>query len=278
MAIVFALSAAFAWGCADFIGGVASRRLGVLTVLLLVEVGGLIVIGLITLVLQPEMLPLDLSLMALGSGLVGVCGLGLFYRALAVGTMSVVAPITATGAVLPVAIGVIGGERPATLQWVGLAVIIVGVVLASREQSSVEADAEAQRTSVVLALLAALCFGAFFALSSVPAEESVPWTVMFIRLAPVPFLAVLWWQRGSELPSRKLGLGLMAAGCIDLAATSLIALANAAGDLSIVSVVASMYPVTTVMLAAVILHERLLPSQYVGVVLAFLGIGAVAGG
>lgn len=278
MAIVFALSAAFAWGCADFIGGLASRRLGVITVLLLVESGGLLVMGTVVLVLQPEMMGLKESLMALAAGLVGVGGLGLFYRALAIGTMSVVAPISATGVVLPIAVGVIGGERPATLQWIGLVAIVLGVMLASREQSTVHADAQASRRSVILALFAAVCFGAFFALSSVPSEESVAWTVFLIRLAPVPFLLVLWWQRGAERPPRRLGIGLFAAGSIDLAATSLIALANAEGDLSIVSVVASMYPVTTVMLAAVLLHERLLVSQYVGVVLALLGIGAVAGG
>jgi len=278
MAIVFALSAAFAWGCADFIGGLASRRLGVLTVLLLVEGGGLLVMAIVALILQPEMLDLRLSLMALGAGLVGVCGLGLFYRGLAIGTMSVVAPISATGVVLPVAVGVLGGERPAALQWLGLIAVVAGVMLASREQSSVVADDGVARQSIVLALLAALCFGAFFVLNRAPSEESVAWTVLLIRLAPVPFLGLLWWRTGHERPSRKLGWGLFAAGSIDLAATSLIALANAEGDLSIVSVLASMYPVTTVILAALLLHERLLLSQYVGVALALLGIGAVAGG
>jgi drug/metabolite transporter (DMT)-like permease len=287
VAIIFALAAAFSWGCSDFIGGLASRRLSVITVLLFVEVGGLLVMGTIALILQPEMMGATNTLMALGAGLVGVAGLGLFYKAMAIGTMSVVAPVAATGVILPIAVGVIGGERPSPLQWLGLAAVVLGIMLASREQTDSDAAALpsdirfgniAIPGAVALALLSALCFGSFFTLTEAPSEESVAWTVLLIRVAPVPVIIALWLRRGAEMPSGRLALGLMGAGTIDLAATAMIALANSRGDLSVVSVLASMYPVVTVTLAAIVLHERLLVSQYFGVVLALLGIGAVAGG
>lgn len=278
MAVVFALASALAWGCADFIGGVGSRRFGVLPVLLLIEGGGLAVMTAVVVALQPEPLPSGLALQALAAGALGVTGLGLFYRAMAIGTVSVAAPVAATGVVLPVAAGVLGGERPSAAQWIGLLAIIAGVMLASREQSGVVVDAGAARRSVLLALVAAVCFGAFYILIAEPSQHAIGWTVLLIRAAPVPVLFLLWRRSRAPLPPRRTALALAAAGSIDLAATVLIAAANQHGDLSIVAVLSSMYPVATVLLAAAFLHERLLASQYVGVVLALGGIVAVAGG
>jgi drug/metabolite transporter (DMT)-like permease len=278
MAVILALSAAFAWGCSDFIGGVASRRFGALTVLLLIEAGGLAVMTAICLAIKPPLPETTDVLQLLGAGLLGVAGLGLFYHAMAIGTMSVVAPIAGSGVVLPVAAGVLAGDRPSAVQWAGLAAVVVGVMLASREQSEVHADATAARRSILFALVAAACFGSFFVLLEGPAEESVAWTVLLIRVAPMPVLIALWLRGGASLPPGPVTAGLLVAGTIDLAATSLIALATREGDLSIVSVLSSMYPVITVLLAAALLHERLLRSQYVGVVLALGGVVAVAGG
>jgi len=278
MAIGFALLAALMWGFADFIGGMASRRIRVVTVLLLVEIGGMVLIAVGVAVIEPAMFSTEDALMAMAAGLIGTAALGLFYRALAIGTMSVVAPISATGAVLPVVFGILTGEVLSALQAVGLAVVLIGVVLASREQSSVTASGADQRMSIVLAVCAAIGFGGFFILSHPPAEASVLWTVFFLRLAQVPVVAAIWLLGGAELPSRRLGVGLICAGSLDLAATLLIALANAEGDVSVVSVLASLYPVVTVVLAAIVLHERLLRSQYVGIVLALAGIAAVVAG
>ncbi|MEI2702742.1 MAG: EamA family transporter [Baekduia sp.] len=278
MAVVLALSAALAWGCSDFIGGVASRRISTLTVLLLVEFGGLIVGAAVCLLLAPPLPPTGDVLQLLAAGLLGVAGLGLFYHAMAIGTMSVVAPVAGSGVVLPVAAGVVAGDRPSALQWAGLVAVVAGVMLASREQSEVAADAEAQRRAVLLALVAAVCFGSFFILLEGPAKESALWSALLIRVAPMPVLIGVWARAGRPLPAPRLTAGLLAAGTIDLLATALIALATAEGELSIVSVLASMYPVVTVLLAAAFLHERLLRSQYAGVALALAGVIAVAGG
>lgn len=277
MAVLLALSAALAWGCSDFIGGVASRRIGTLTVLMLVELGGLIVGAILCVLFAPALPPAADVLQLLGAGLLGVAGLGLFYHAMAIGTMSVVAPVAGSGVVLPVAVGVVGGDRPSAIQWAGLAAVVFGVMLASREQSDVPADAEAQRRALLLALVAAICFGSFFVLLEGPAKESALWAALLIRVAPIPVLIAFWVRAGRKLPAPRITAGLLAAGTIDLLATTLIALATARGELSIVSVLASMYPVVTVLLAAIVLHERLLKSQYVGVALALAGVIAVAG-
>lgn len=278
MTILFALSAALVWGVADFVGGMASRRVSVITVLLLTELGGLIVIGAVVAATTPEMFSREDAIMSMAAGLIGTAALGLFYRALAIGTMSVVAPITATGAVIPVIVGLATGDALSVVQVGGLAVVLVGVVLASREQSSVEAPSEEQRRSIVLAVAAAVGFGLFFLLSHPPAEESVGWTVFFLRLAQVPVVAGIWLWLGAQRPGPKLTTVLLCAGTLDLGATALLALANSGGEVSIVSVLTSTYPVVTVLLAAVVLHERLLRSQYVGIVLTLAGIGAVVAG
>src|SRR3954469_1357378 len=135
MAIALALAAAASWGLADFLAGLASRRISVPIVLLLVEGGGLVVIALITLAAGSPFFddPQDFW-SAVGGGLSGVLGLGCFYRALAIGTMSIVAPISAAGVALPVVVGIATGNRPSAIAAAGLVAIVAGVVLASREQ------------------------------------------------------------------------------------------------------------------------------------------------
>src|SRR5512147_821424 len=129
MAVVLALCAAASWGLADFLAGLASRRLSVPLVLLLVEAGGLIVVLAVTLVSgEPFFDDRADVLSAIGAGLSGVLGLGCFYRALAIGTMSVVAPISAAGVALPVVVGVVTGDRPSAIAAIGIAAIVVGVI------------------------------------------------------------------------------------------------------------------------------------------------------
>jgi drug/metabolite transporter (DMT)-like permease len=204
-------------------------------------------------------------------------GLACFYRAMAIGTVSVIAPISAAGVTLPVIVGVATGDRLSALTAAGLVVIVAGVVLASREKHADAAARRASRVSIGLALLAAVGFGGFFAMSDPPADVSVPWTLVLARGASlVCILALLAVRRPAARPSPRLVLGLTAIGLVDLLATSLISLANTRGEVSIVSVVGSMYPVMTVILAAVVLHERLRVPQRAGIVLALAGVALVA--
>jgi drug/metabolite transporter (DMT)-like permease len=279
MAIALAITAAACWGVSDFLAGLASRRVAVPLVLLLVEGGGLVVIATITLVVRPSFFT-DFGdvLSAVGGGLSGVLGLGCFYRALAIGTMSIVAPISAAGVALPVVVGLAGGDRPTAVQGLGLVAIVTGVVLASRERHESAAAAEAGRTSIALAILSAVGFGGFFVLIRAPSESSVLWTLVLSRLGPIPLVAALVLWLRPALPSPRLMAGLAAVGTIDLAATGLLSLANTKGELSVVSVLGGMYPVMTVLLAALVLHERVRGSQLAGVAVALAGVGMVASG
>jgi drug/metabolite transporter (DMT)-like permease len=207
-----------------------------------------------------------------------VLGLGCFYAALAIGTMSVVAPISSAGVALPVVVGIVTGNRPSAVTALGLVAIVAGVVLASREEHEDAEAAASSRRAVVLALVGAIGFGGFFALTDAPSDASVVWTLVLARSAALPFVALVIVRLRPALPSARLGLGIAVVGTIDLLATALIAIANTKGDLSVVSVLGGMYPVMTVLLAAAFLHERVRAPQVVGIVLALGGVGAVAAG
>ena len=279
MAIALALAAAASWGTADFLAGLASRRISVPVVLLLVEGGGLVVIVAVALLSGARFFDSTQdALSAIGGGLSGIVGLGCFYSALAIGTMSVVAPISAAGVALPVVVGVATGNRPSAVTAAGLAAIVAGVVLASREEHDSAAAAQAGRTALLLALVSAVGFGGFFALTDAPADASVPWTLVLSRSAALPFVAAIIAYNRPALPTPRFGFAIAGVGCIDLLATSLIAIANTKGELSVVSVLGGMYPVVTVLLAAAVLHERVRAPQVAGIVLALGGVTLVAAG
>ncbi|HEU4974743.1 MAG TPA: DMT family transporter [Baekduia sp.] len=279
MAVVFALAASLAWGTSDFLAGMASRRVPVVWVLLLGELGGLAVIGLVAAIARPAFFASASDvLLAMGAGASGVVALGCFYRALAIGTMSVVAPISATGAALPVLAGIVMGDRLSAVVVIGLVVTVAGVALASREVHDDEESARAGRSGIALAAVAAVGFGGFFVLSHHPAEASVVWTLVLVRAAPLPVVAAIALRGAPLRAGRGMTLGVAAIGTIDLAAITLVAVASTRGELGVVAVLGSMYPVVTVLLAAAFLGERVRPPQLAGVVLALGGVAAVAAG
>jgi uncharacterized membrane protein len=276
--VLLSLAAACCWGVADFIGGLQSKRVAIPVVLAMVEGTGLVLV-LLVVVATGEPFPEGRTvLLSLVGGVAGVLALGCFYRALAIGTMSIVAPISATGVALPVIVGVATGDSLSVLVSVGLAVTVTGVILASREADEEEQQAAAGRLSVALALLAAIGFGSYFVLSDAAADDSITWFLVLSRVIPVPALiAVAAWRRVPRPPPRS-AVALVVGGTLDCGATGLYALANTKGALSIVSVVGSLYPVATVVLARVVLGERIRPIQRLGVAAAIAGVAMIAGG
>jgi drug/metabolite transporter (DMT)-like permease len=217
-----------------------------------------------------------LSLLA---GLTGALALGAFYRALALGTMSVVAPISASGVTLPAIVGIATGDRLSALQALGLVATLAGVVLASREVHDDAGAAAGSRRGIALAVVAAVAFGAYFTLTDAVADESILWLLLLGRAAAIPVLAAVVAARAPAVRPGRRDLGALAAiGALDLTATGLYALAMTEGLLSIVSVVGSLYPVATVLLARAVLKERLRRPQQAGVAIAFAGVAAVAAG
>jgi drug/metabolite transporter (DMT)-like permease len=193
--------------------------------------------------------------------------------------MSIVAPISASGVVVPVVVGIVGGERPSALQAAAIPVLFAGVVLASREVHDDEGPAAASRQSIALALLAALAFGVYFSITDAVAEDSVLWLLLLGRAAAVTLLVAVLVARPPAVRPKPLDLlALAGIGALDLLATGLYAVATTEGLLSIVAVVGALYPIATVLLARAILGERLRRPQQAGIALAFLGVAAVAAG
>jgi drug/metabolite transporter (DMT)-like permease len=225
--------------------------------------------------------PGDHVLAALGAGIVGIAGLASFYRALAIGTMSIVAPIAATGVALPVIVGLIGGDDPGPVRAAGRALAVVGVVLASREDDKGAENARQQRQSVVLAVVAGLGFGSYFVLAEYASSGDVAWALVLSRASAFPLVAgvaVVVLRRGAVRPAARTLVVLAAIGLLDLGANFFFNYASTIGELSSVAVASSLYPVTTVMLAALWLGERVQGAQRVGVVIALVGVVMIAAG
>jgi drug/metabolite transporter (DMT)-like permease len=276
--VLLSLAASSCWGVADFLGGLQAKRVPVAVVLCVVEGTGLAGV-LVVIAVTGEPFPgARAAILAMVAGVAGVIALGCFYRALAIGTMSIVAPISATGVSLPVVVGIATGDRLSTVVAIGLAVTVSGVVLASRERHDDVERAAAGRLSVGLALVAALGFGSYFVMSDVAADDSVLWLLVLSRVLPVLGLAVLARARGMALPPRDATLLLVLAGTLDCSATGLYAVANTKGALSIVAVVGSLYPVMTLILARAVLGERIRRVQQVGVAAALAGVAMIAAG
>jgi drug/metabolite transporter (DMT)-like permease len=278
VAIALALAASCCWGIADFTGGLKSRHLPVPLVLLVVEGTGALAVGLVIAVTQEPLPGTRAVVFSLLAGMAGITALGGFYRALAIGTMSIVAPISATGVALPVIVGVATGDRLSTVVSAGLVVTVAGVILASREQHEDAGRAATGRLSIGLALLAAVGFGTYFTLADVAADGSVLWLLLLSRIVVLPAMAAAVLVARPPMPRRGDLVTLAGAGLLDVSATGLYGVATTKGALSIVSVVGALYPVATVLLARMVLSERLRPIQAAGVAAAFAGVALIVAG
>ena len=279
LALALGLGSSLAWGVADFVGGLKSRRLDVLTVLLLSQFAGLVAVTAVVAVRGEGPPGGDFAVWAVVSSAVGLIGLSAFYRGLARGAMSVVAPISATAAVIPVTVGLAGGDRPSSLQVTGAALALVGVVLASREAREAGNGGGRMAAGVGLALLAALGFGFFFVAIDAASEEDVLWAILVNRIAGVAFLTAAAVALRPALTAGREHLGgLVAVGTLDIGANTLFAAASQQGLLSLVGVAGSLYPVVTVGLARLVLHERIARAQQVGVVATLFGVVLITAG
>jgi uncharacterized membrane protein len=277
LGIALALGSSVAWGTSDFLGGLMSRRISALSVLLVSQPVGLVLALAFALAVGGDALSLRDAAIAAASGAAVVMALGAFYRAMALGSVTVVATIGALGVLVPVTAGLVQGDRPAAIQLVGAVAGIAGVLLVAREP-----DPEwraAGRLSVGLAALAALGFGAFFLGLDAASGPEPAWTIVAARTGGVVTLLV---AAAYARPSMRLDSGvlpvLIAIGCFDVLANSLFAVATNHGLLSLVAVAGSLYSAVTVLLARVVLRERLAAPQRAGVVVALGGVALIAAG
>lgn len=282
-AIALALGSSLLWGLSDFLGGMKSRAFPVPIVLAVMYLASLLAM-LAFVAVRGEGPPSSSHVLAgLGAGVVGIAGLSAFFRALAIGTMSIVAPIASTGVALPVVVGLLGGDRPGPASSIGLALAVWGVVLASREeQDSAPAGPRRQRLSVALAIVGALGFGSYFVLAERASSGDVAWALALSRIAAFPIIAgaalLVVRRGGGPRPGARALAAIAAIGLLDLGANALFNLASTLGELSSVAVASSLYPVVTVLLAAGLLGERVRGVQRTGVVMALAGVLLIAAG
>lgn len=273
MAALLALSAAAAYGAGDFLGGVASRRAPATAVVFWSHV-----VGLVLMLAAAPLVGGDVTGRALavgaGAGLIGAAGVTLFYRALAVGTMSVVAPVAGLlSAAVPVVAGVGTGERPSTAALVGIVLALMAITLVSRESGPTAATAGPGTRGLGLALAAGLGFGLFFVLLSEAGDGTGIWPLVGARGASVSLFALLGVAGLTAVaPPRAAAAAAVGAGALDAAANAFYVLALSEGLLSIVAVLTALYPAGTVVLARYVLCERMSRTQQAG--LAFAGVAA----
>jgi len=273
LALLFALASSASWGTGDFVSGFKSRTIGALGVLVPAQVAGL-VLAAVLVAARGEPWPGNRALWAIPAACAGTIGLYALFRGMAAGAISVVAPIAGVSAVIPVIFGVAAGDALGPLRAAGIGAALAGVALASRERS---AGGFGLAAGVGWALLAALGFGFYYPPLHAAGELDPYWAVLVFRFTSVPLVTAALLLTRARRPGRADLPILALAGLFDLGGNLLYALAaSEEGLISVISVLASLYPIVTVALASLLLRERPAPLQWVGVALTFAGIGLIA--
>ena len=280
MAVLLGLIVAVSYGAGDFFGGLAAKRTPATSVVVWAQLLGLVLLGALMVVAPSgEATSRDLVIGA-AAGTCGGIGVFLLFRGLATGRMSVVAPITAVGAaVLPVAWGLATGERPGVLVLVGVVAALVAVVLVARADHDDDGEPGMAGSGVGWAIGAGVAFGSLFILFSEAGDGAGWWPLLTARLAGATVVAVgATAARQAIVPTRDSIRLVIAAGVLDVVANATYLLAVRRGLLSLVAVLSSLYPVVTVLLARIVLGERLVRVQVYGLAMGATGVLLIATG
>lgn len=276
MALLAAAFSSVVFGIADFAGGYATRRLPVRQVVLYSQAIGLLCVGVAApLIGADEVAPADLAWGA-AAGLSGMVALMLFYEGLAKGRISVVSPLAAIiGIALPVGFGVLIGERPGLLAVLGIVAAIPAIALISTSED--QSEPVLWRGGVAYGLAAGAGFGGFFILISRSAEASGMWPLVGARTASVVAMAiVLLATRSFAVPDRTHWKLVALAGVADILANVFFVIAVRGSLLILASVIVSLYPVSTLVLARLVLGERTSNLQRVGLALGAAAVVAIS--
>jgi drug/metabolite transporter (DMT)-like permease len=278
LAAVLALAASVSWGVGDFLGGLKSRTLSPVAVLAVAQPVGLAAIAL-AVALSGEPWPGSSVWPAVPAAVLGTSGIVAFYRGMAAGTISLVAPIAATGALIPVTFGLLTGERPSPLQLGGIALAVGGAVVTSYEPGT-GGRRGGLAAGIAWALVAAVAFGSFFVPMHEAAEDGFLWAVLVFRVVSTALVLVAALAVRPHLPRSPHDLRTIAViGLADTGGNVFFGAAAAEqGLVSVVSVLASLYPVVTVVLARTYLRERVGRVQEAGAVATIAGVVLVSAG
>ena len=271
LAALLALAASFSWGSSNFIAGLESRRRSVWTVTAVSQIASVLSAGVLLLFAGGETLTAGNATWAVVAGVAGATGIVAFYRALALGAMSVVSPIIAAQVVIPVAVGLALGERPGALASAGMLFAVGGVALVSRGGG--RHAAKVPRAAILLAILTAVLFGIMGLALDMAGSGSPIRSVFVVRAASACVILGYFFasRRRFDLTARDLP-ALVSVGVLLTVANALLTVAFTIGLLTIISVLGSLSPVVTTGLAQVFLHERLTVRQWTGVAAVFAGV------
>jgi drug/metabolite transporter (DMT)-like permease len=269
----FALGSSLSFGVADFLGGTTSRRIGTLQFIFCTQLIAVVLAGGWVAISAEPVPPVATLAAGAGAGLGMTVGLAAFFQAMVVGTMSVVAPISATGVIVPIIAGIVRGERPGVAQAIGIVAAIVGIVLAARPPR--DHPSTPVESGLGLALLAALGSGLMLWLMAPASRHGVPWALLITRAIPAIILAAgMSIRRASLRPALEARNArvTVASALLGFSGVALYAFATLHGQLVIVSVLASLYPAVTVLLAYRVLGERLHGLQQLGIAAMLVGV------
>ena len=284
MAALFALASALAYGVGDFFGGLSARRMPPAAVILRSQAVGLAGLLVLLPLIAADPAPRDYWV-GVGGGLAGGTGLYLFYRGLSQGAMSVVAPITSVlSAIVPVVVGLAGGERPSVIGLVGIPLALVAVALLAREPDDPARQATLTPSLLIGALGAGVGFGLYFVMLDLASSDAGLWPVVVGRITSVSiYLVIALVGTGARVGDGRARRGtmpamLVACGLLDAWANALFLVATNHGMLTLVSVIGALYPATTLLMARTVLGERLARPQVGGVLLAGAAVVLVTAG
>ena len=280
MIYLWALGSVVLYGAADFTGGLATRRASTIPIVLLSQLSGLVSLLLLLPLLDAAAPTRSDMVWGVVAGLTGGIGVALLYRALAIGTMAVVAPTTAVCAVtIPVVVSVFLGERPEPLAVLGIVLGVASIVLVSKQTTPVGGEGAGYSNGVGTALASGVAIGFFFLALAQTRTEAGMWPLVASRSLSVLLfgVAAIAGRDALRMPAPVLGLAILC-GFIDMLANALYLLAARVGPLSIVVTLSSLYPASTVLLARVVLGERLNLWQVSGVGCALAAVVLIVSG
>jgi drug/metabolite transporter (DMT)-like permease len=278
LAVVLALCASLSVGTGDFLAGSQARRTSLWAVIVVSQITGLVWTGALV-AARGHGLPMGELWAATGAGVTAAAGIALGYKALTIGIMGIVGPIISLSVAVPLAVGLARGERPSAYQLGGIVIALAGVVLAARQKSAGRRHQAASRLSVVLALATAAIVGVNMLFYASAAKHDPYWGIFIARATSAAiFAAAFAIMRPRTRLTRAAIIPLIAVGVLDTGANGLFSVASTYGYLSVVSVLSSVFPIFTVILAYVFLNERLSRTQQFGVAAALVGVGFIAAG
>lgn len=273
LSIVFGLAAALAWGAADFTGGLASRRTGAYRAVLYGEFFGFLFIVAAAFFIHQPLPAWSVLALAAAAGAIGTTGLLTLFQSVVHGKMSIAMPVSALlAAALPVIVGSVIEGFPGTITFLGFILALSAIWLISQEEGK-DGRFLARLSDLRQPLLAGIGFGSFFILMDVAAREGTLWPMLASRFGGTLIVAIyMLFRRDNWRLERDVWPVLVLNGFLDVGGTAFYVLASQTGRLDVSAVISSLFPGSTVILAALILKERVSGSQFAGILLALTAI------